>query len=170
VYKYQEEMQMRRKDREVKDFAQICEIIKECDTIRLGLSDGEYPYIVPLSFGYEILEEQIYFYIHGAKVGRKMELMQKNKVCSFEMDCAHKLELIPSVQDVTMRYKCLMGKAQIKVLEDDEKQHAMDVIMNREDETRNFEYDHTKLKYTMMARLTVTEYSGKINPIGGNAD
>ncbi|WP_167959026.1 pyridoxamine 5'-phosphate oxidase family protein [Anaerosporobacter faecicola] len=99
---------MRRKDREVTDFKKIKEIIQKCDTIRLGLSDGLYPYVVPLSFGYEFVDEQIYFYIHGAMEGRKLDLMKKNGVCSFEMDCGHVMELMPKLKDVTMRYKCLM--------------------------------------------------------------
>lgn len=161
---------MRRKDREVTDFNQVKQIISECDTIRLGFQDGEYPYIVPMSFGYEIHNEQISFYVHGALVGRKAELMKKNKVCSFEMDCAHKLELIYEAKDVTMRYKCIMGKATVELLEGADKQRAIDVIMNRDEETKEFEYNHDVLKRTMLAKITVTEYSCKVNPIGGNAD
>lgn len=161
---------MRRKDREVNEFETIKQIIAECDTIRIGLSDGKYPYIVPLSFGYEINGEQICFYVHGALAGRKYELMKKNGVCSFEMDCAHKLELIYEKKDVTMRYKCLMGTADIELLEGEDKQKAMDIIMNRHDETSDFEYNRGAVNGTMLAKLTVTEYSGKINPVAGNAD
>lgn len=161
---------MRRKDREVTDFNQIKQIISECDTIRLGFQDGEYPYIVPMSFGYEVIDNQIKFYVHGAQVGRKVDLIKKNKVCSFEMDCAHKLELIYKAKDVTMRYKCLMGKGTVELIEDDDKQQAMDIIMNRDEETKDFEYNHDALKHTMIAKITVTEYSCKVNPIGGNAD
>ena len=102
---------MRRKDREVTDFDKIVEIIEECDTIRIGLYDGEFPYIVPMNFGYEILDGQICFYIHGAAAGRKYELMKKLKKCSFEMDCGHRLECLYESMDVTMRYKCVMGNA-----------------------------------------------------------
>ena len=58
---------MRRKDREVTDFNTIVSIIDECHIIRIGLSDGDYPYIVPLNFGYRLEGQQIYFYIHGSK-------------------------------------------------------------------------------------------------------
>ena len=44
------------------------------------------------------------------------ELMQKNGVCSFEMDCGHKMELLHEYKEVTMRYKSLMGKAEIEFL------------------------------------------------------
>lgn len=162
---------MRRKDREVKDFEVIKQIIDECEIIRIGLVDEDlYPYIVPMNFAYEIVDEQIYIYLHGAMAGRKFELMKKNGVCSFEMDCGHKMELIYEAKDVTMRYKCVMGKANIEFLEGDEKQRGIDIIMNRDERTRNFEYNKTVVPRTAVMRLTVTEYTGKVNPIGGRED
>ena len=162
---------MRRKDREVKDFEIIKQIIDECEVIRIGLYDDDmYPYIVPMNFAYVIEDKQIYFYLHGAMAGRKYELMKRNGVCSFEMDCGHKLELIYSAKDATMRYKCVMGKATIEFLEGDDKQNAIDIIMNRDERTRNFEYNKAVVPRTAVMKLTVTEYTGKINPIGGNAD
>lgn len=50
---------MRRKNREVKDLKTIIEIIDRATTVRLGINDKEYPYIVPLSFGYELDGEDI---------------------------------------------------------------------------------------------------------------
>ena len=46
---------MRRGDREITDFAEILEVLKKADTIRLGLNGAPYPYVVPLSFGFEAL-------------------------------------------------------------------------------------------------------------------
>lgn len=162
---------MRRKDREVKDFEILKQIIDECEVMRIGLSDDDmYPYIVPVNFAYEIDGEQIYLYLHGAMAGRKYELMQKNKACSFEMDCGHKLELIYSAKDATMRYKCVMGKATIELLEGEEKQRGIDIIMDRDERTRNFEYNKNVVPRTAVAKLTVTDITGKINPIGGSED
>ena len=45
---------MRRKDREVKEFDKIIKIIDKCEIIRLGLADGDYPYIVPVNFSYTV--------------------------------------------------------------------------------------------------------------------
>lgn len=154
---------MRRKDREVKDFEKIKEIITESDTIRLGFNDGDFPYIVPLSFGYEFDEEQIYFYVHGALEGKKVDLMKSLGKCSFEMDCGHQLELLPQYRDVTMRYKSLMGKAEVKLLEDEEKVHAINALMVRDDRTKDFDFNRNAIAHTMVARLKVIEYSGKIN-------
>ena len=69
---------MRRKDREVTDFETILGIIDECNIIRIGLADGDSPYIVPLNFAYAVSEKQIEFYVHGAMAGRKYELIAKH--------------------------------------------------------------------------------------------
>ena len=52
---------MRRKDREVTDLSQLEEIIQQCDCIHLGLLDGDYPYVVPMNFGYERTGDQFTF-------------------------------------------------------------------------------------------------------------
>lgn len=156
---------MRRKDRQVTDFQAIKRIIDECEIIRIGLVDDDmYPYIVPLNFAYETKGEQIYLYLHGAMAGRKYELMKKNGVCSFEMDCAHKMVTMPESKNVTMHYKSLMGKADIEFLEGDDKAAGLDIIMARNEMTRDFEYNKALVPHTAVIKLTVTECSGKANP------
>lgn len=63
---------MRRKDREITDFNEIMKIIDKCDTCRLALIDEEYPYIVPLNFGVDVVDGQVYFYFHSANQGKKI--------------------------------------------------------------------------------------------------
>lgn len=162
---------MRRKDREVTDFNEIIKIIDECEIIRLGLADGDYPYIVPLNFAYKINGNQIEFYIHGAMAGRKYDLLKANPRCSFEMDIPIEMDCIYEVGDVTMRYKSVMGKADVEFLDGETKQDAIDnIIMARHPETKDFEYDKSVVPRTAVAKLTVTEYTAKCNPVRGNAD
>lgn len=86
---------MRRKDREITDFNEIRKIIDACEILRLGLADGDFPYIVPVNFAYTVTDGQICFYIHGAVAGRKYELLCRNPVCSFEMDIPLYMECLP---------------------------------------------------------------------------
>jgi nitroimidazol reductase NimA-like FMN-containing flavoprotein (pyridoxamine 5'-phosphate oxidase superfamily) len=73
---------MRRTDREVKNFDEIIDILSRCDTLRLGLNGEEYPYVVPLSFGFEAEDGEIIIYVHGAKEGKKHDLIAKDdRVC-----------------------------------------------------------------------------------------
>lgn len=159
---------MRRKDREVTDFETVVSIIDECDIIRLGLSDGDYPYIVPVNFAYRTEGNQIYFFIHGAMAGRKFELMTKNPRCSFEMDIPLEMDCMVEKKDVTMRYKSVMGKADIRFLDGKERVWAIDdVIMARYEETKNFDYNKAVVERTAVAELKVTELTAKANLIKG---
>lgn len=162
---------MRRKDREVIDFNTILEIIDECDIIRLGLSDGDYPYIVPVNFAYEVNQGKVNFYIHGAMAGRKYDMLQKNPHCSFEMDIPLEMDCIVEKKDVTMRYKSVMGKCNVEFLEGENKQRAIDdIIMARYEATKDFDYDRDTVKRTAVAKLSVIEMTAKVNPIRGGAD
>ena len=154
---------MRRTDREVKDFERVLEIVARCDVLRLGLSDGEVPYIVPVNFGYEATDGQLFFYIHGAMAGKKYELLRRTASCAFEMDCGHKLEYLAEERNATMRYQCVMGRAQVELLEGSDKERAMDCLMGRYEETRAADYPREVLERTMLARLRVTEWSAKVN-------
>lgn len=160
---------MRRKDREVTDFAEIIKIMEQCEIVRIGLADGEFPYIVPVNFAFTVNGSRIELYIHGAMAGRKYELLRKNPVCSFEMDIPLKIDCIYEKKDVTMRYKSVMGRARAEFLEGNEKQKIIDdVIMARYEETKNFEYNKNAVERTAVVRLSVSEVTAKANlPVGG---
>lgn len=162
---------MRRKDREVTDPGEIMKIIDACEVVRLGLSDGAYPYIVPVNFACRADGEEIALYFHGAMAGKKYELLKKNPVCSFEMDIPLGIECIYDKKDVTMRYRCVMGKAEAEFLEGEEKQYAIDhIIMARHEETKNFAYNKSAAARTAVVKLRVTELTAKQNLPGGGAD
>ena len=146
---------MRRKDREITDFSEILKIVDACEILRLGLADGNFPYIVPVNFAYTVKDKQLCFYIHGAMAGRKYELLCKN----------------PAKRDVTMRYKSVMGQASVTFLEGDEKADAVDtIIMARHSETEKFDYNRAALARTAVAKLTVLSLTAKANLPGGGAD
>lgn len=163
---------MRRKDREVTDFNQIISIIDKCEIIRIGLADGDFPYIVPLNFHYEVTDKnQINFYIHGAMAGRKYELMQKLKKCSFEMDVPLKIDYLYDCHDITMRYESVMGTATLEFINDEDKEQVMqEKILSRYEEMSKFPWNRDSLKRCAIVKLSVNEITAKINPLKGSAD
>lgn len=163
---------MRRKDREVKDFNTILSIIDKCEILRLGLADGDFPYIVPMNFSYEVEENNhLNFYIHGATAGRKFELMQKNKKCSFEMDIPLEMDFLYELHDITMRYESVMGTAEIKFVPDAEKEFVMqNKILARSEELYNFPWNKNALKRCAIVQLSVLEISAKVNSAKSGAD
>lgn len=154
---------MRRSDRQITDFDRILSIIDECDIIRIGLNDGEFPYIVPLNFGYVVSGKNINFYVHGATEGRKFELMNKNGFCSFEMDVPLELDCVAEKKYATMRYRSVMGTAKITFLDGEQKQKGIDILMQRYEKTRNFDYNRAVVQNTAVARLSVIDITAKEN-------
>jgi uncharacterized protein len=63
----------------IEDQKAIDDIIKQCRTCYLGLSDlDNKPYVLPMNFGFD----GEYLYMHSAQEGRKWELMKQNpKAC-----------------------------------------------------------------------------------------
>ncbi len=78
---------MRRREREIRDQAGIQEILEKGLVCRLGLYDGQYPYVVPMNFGYR--DGRIYF--HCAAEGRKIDILQKNDRVCIEVDIDSRL-------------------------------------------------------------------------------
>ena len=77
---------MRRKDREVTDKREIREIIEGTKVLHLALYDGEYPYVVPLHFGFEEINDSYVFYAHSALSGRKLDIIRENSKAFLVLD------------------------------------------------------------------------------------
>lgn len=86
VYDTSMTRQMRKTEREVKDFDEKISILDRCEVIRVGLIDDPYPYVVPLSYGYEVVDGKVSLFFHCAPVGRKVELIEKNPHVCVECD------------------------------------------------------------------------------------
>lgn len=73
---------MRRTDREIANRKEIEDILRRSTVCRLAMIDAGRPYLVPLCFGYDagIL------YFHSAPVGKKIDLLKKNRNVCFEFD------------------------------------------------------------------------------------
>ncbi|MCL2665268.1 MAG: pyridoxamine 5'-phosphate oxidase family protein [Defluviitaleaceae bacterium] len=68
-------------DREIRDKKILTAMLDMCDVISIGFFDDEYPYVLPVNFGYQF-EDDLIFYTHHAVAGYKNGLVEKNpKVC-----------------------------------------------------------------------------------------
>ena len=67
---------LRRMDRAIKDQELNNQILGSATHINLAMIDGDEPYIVPLNYIYEPIQKTIYF--HGAKEGKKIDILKKN--------------------------------------------------------------------------------------------
>ena len=125
---------MRRKDREITDLNEILSIVERAKILHLGLFDGEYPYVVPLHYGLEWGEGDLTLWCHGAREGRKLDVIRANPTAFVELDCD--VEQV-SGGDVPCRYGSLyasvMGEGEACVLEDaGEKVRGIELLMRNQ--------------------------------------
>ena len=66
---------MRRKDREVTDKKAIEAFIAKEQILRIAFYDNGDIYLIPVNYGYTYEKEKYTFYFHGAKAGRKYEMI-----------------------------------------------------------------------------------------------
>ncbi len=151
---------MRRKDREIKDFNEIIEIIRKCDVCRIALHDGDFPYIVPLNFGLDVQGQQVFFYFHAAAEGKKLDLIAKDNRASFEMDCDHHFILYEERMSCTMGYASVMGHGTIEIVPEEEKYNALKILM-RQYHAEDFAFHTDMMKVTTVMKMTVIDMVGK---------
>ncbi|WP_225423239.1 pyridoxamine 5'-phosphate oxidase family protein [Paucilactobacillus nenjiangensis] len=82
---------MRRQERQI-DLARIKDVVESNHILRLGMLSEDYPYVVPVNYGYEWLDDQLVIYIHGARQGKKISSIKANPKVCIEMD--HDSEMI----------------------------------------------------------------------------
>lgn len=170
---------MRQAKREVKNFKEIISIIQQCDVIRLAFHDGEYPYMVPLNFGYvvegdiEAEDASLYncsitFFFHGAMEGKKYEVMEKNPKAFFEMDCNHQVVAYgtdnPAGAHCSFMYESVMGKGVVEFIEDEEEKLKYLTILTDRYHTEHFVFNPAAVPRTKVFKLTVQEMTAKRRP------
>ena len=107
---------MRRAEREVTEEAHIREILEGCETLRLGLWDGEEVYVVPVSYGYLYEEGRCTLYFHGSAQGRKAEVLARGGNVGFELDRGAELVTAEVACGHSTRYQSVVGSGEAQRL------------------------------------------------------
>ncbi|MCL2157323.1 MAG: pyridoxamine 5'-phosphate oxidase family protein [Methanobrevibacter sp.] len=154
---------MRRKDKEVVSIENIIEIIKRCEVCRIAFFDKDYPYIIPLNFGYGYSYEndELSLYFHGASRGKKISLIENNPKAGFEMDCSLNLVTGEIPCDFSMEYESVCGNGEIEILNGEEKIEGLKIIMNQYSQDKNYDFNKKGLNHFTVFKLKVNEVSGK---------
>lgn len=151
---------MRRKDREISDFDEIIEVIKKCDVCRIALNDDGFPYVVPLNFGLDVQDGNVFLYFHCATKGTKLDLIRKDNRATFEMDCDHNFILYEERMSCTMVYASVIGHGLIEFVPEEDKFKALKILM-RHYHAEDFRFNTSMIKVTEVLKLTVTDMIGK---------
>ena len=154
---------MRRKDKEITDINDKIAIIEKCKVCRLGLSENNIPYVVPLNYGYTYENGILTLYFHGANEGKKIEIIKENNNACFEIDCDTNLIEAENPCDYGYEFRCIIGFGKIFFMEsNDEKTKGLNLLMKHQT-GKNTEYDFTEneLNNVCVYKMVIDEFTGK---------
>lgn len=156
---------MTRREREVTDIGEIIKILDNAKVLHLGMVDGDEPYVVPMNYGYTLEEGKLTIWLHGAKRGRKLDVMRANPKVFFEMEYG----ITPFEGEIACKYgitySSLMGRGVAEIVEDiEEKKSALSFLMKTQT-GKDFEFEDKMAAVVSIIRIDVSEYTAKHRPM-----
>ena len=153
---------MRRKDREITEINGIEEILRQCKTCHVAMVDDGSPYVVPLSYGYKILDGNVLeLYFHSALEGRKLDILKRNNKVCFEM--AHEGDAITSETPCNSGYyfSSVIGFGEAVFIEDaGEKCEALS-FMYKHQAGIDIAFTSEQAKSVCVFKIVSTDFAGK---------
>lgn len=147
---------MSSRERVITDQSAIEDIIQRSLVCRLGLSDENRPYIVPLCFGYR--NRTLYF--HGAREGRKVDMIRKNPYVCFEFDLNSGVREAEKACKWGIGYESVIGSGKASLLDHpDEKRRALSIIMGQYSD-RDFSFPDHIVEKTGIIKIDIEEMTG----------
>lgn len=156
---------MRRTDRQVTNLSAIRAILEGEDVLHLAMCDGSIPYIVPMSYGFDLTDDgRLTIYLHCAGEGRKLDLLRNNPNVCFEVSRKERLVYNEKMGSCTAKYRSVIGIGKV-VIEDspEEKLCSLDALMRQAGHTEHPPYKEKLLAMTRTLRIEVEEYTAKCN-------
>ena len=160
---------MRRQDREIKDPSIILDIIHSLPFGHLAMNDAGKPYGVTMNYLSELdADRNAVLYFHGAKEGRKAEILARDPHVYFfaERDDGPKVIVRPNGnKSVTNLYISVAGEGMMELVEDPAEKCRVLLAMANAFSDEPFEsLPDAVVEMTAVWKLVLHGVTGKSNP------
>ena len=166
---------MRRKDREIKEFDEIIDVLSRCKVLHLALISNGKPYAVPVNFGFIVREsdgqKKLSIYIHGAGEGKKLDAIKANPQVSFCTETSVETSGPENASEDACKWTCfyesIIGFGTATLVEDPKERTAgLDTIMLHNGYKipfgiKTIAYSAMALAHTAVIKIEVDEITGK---------
>ena len=154
-----------RREREVTDMQEILGILDRAKIIHVGMIDGEYPYVVPMNYGYTMEDGKLTFYLHGSPVGRKLDVLRKNPRVFVELST----DLLPFEGEAACQhgicYSSVMGDGIAEIVEDVEGKKAGLKILMKTQTGKDFEFVDKMVTGVTVIKIHMEDFTAKKRPM-----
>lgn len=154
-----------RREREVTDINEILGILDRAKIVHVGMIDADSPYVVPMNYGYTMENGNLTLYLHGAKEGRKLDILRQNPKVFIEIDT----DIVP-FEGITachygVGYSSVMGEGIAELVEDAEgKREALSILMKTQT-GKDFTFDDRMVSVVTCIKICVTDFTAKKRPL-----
>ena len=156
---------MTRREQQVTDINEIIEILEKSKIVHVGMIDGDEPYVVPMNYGYILEDGKLTIYLHGAKRGRKIDVIKENPKVFYEMCC----DITPFEGEVACKYgityASIMGRGMATLVEDvEEKKQALSLLMKAQT-GKDFTFEDKLTTVVNIIKIDTLEFTAKKRPL-----
>ncbi len=155
---------MTRREQQVTDINEIIEILNKSKVVHVGMIDGDEPYVVPMNYGYTLEDGKLTIYLHGARRGRKIDVIKSNPKVFYEMCC----DITPFEGEVACKYgityASIMGRGLATLVEDvEEKKQALSILMKTQT-GKDFAFEDKLTTVVSIIKIDTLEFTAKKRP------
>ena len=151
---------MRRREKEITDRAELLRILRDARVCRLALSDGDRPYLVPLSFALDGDD----LVLHSARAGRKIDILRRNPAACFEVEEGVEIVAGATACQFGMNFRTVIGFGEVEFVEDHAERARLLGLFGARFGAPDGPLPDTEVKRTCVLRLRVRELTGKCSP------
>ncbi len=148
---------MRRSDREITSRSDIDQVLHAAPVCHLSLCDGDRPYVVPMSYGYD--GARLYF--HCAPEGRKLDVVRRNPNACFAVEIGVDVVARDTACSWGVHFRSVIGTGRLSIVADpEEKRRGLAALMAHYGGPSDGISDDA-VRSVCVLRLDVAEVSGK---------
>ena len=151
-------------EKEIVDVGKIDRILEKAKICRIALIDGDFPYILPMFFGYSITGGKLELYFRCEEKGKKIDIIKQNSNAAFEVE--NFIEIIPGKTPVDFVgvYQSITGTGTIEVITGIDKITGLSLIIKKYDESgqsKECSLSEQMLNSFAVLKLTADEFCCK---------
>ncbi len=151
-------------EREVKNVDEIDLLLSQSRVCRIALIDGEYPYIVPMCFGYDLTGGKLELYFCCAEKGKKIDLISRSHKAAFEIDKLHEIVKSSEGFGIAARYRSITGTGEIEIITGIDKITGLNLILRKYgDDPADGKVSEQTLNSLAVLKLTAEEFCCNTN-------
>lgn len=148
---------LRKTSKEIKDKAEILDIIKRAEVCRIAMVCDGKPYVVPMNFGFRYNT----FYFHSSTKGVKIDTLKTNPEVCIEIDIDTKIWPGEKICKWGIRYRSVIAFGRVEFIESEaEKNEALDAIIRQYTDI-GYDMDVKEVAGTALFKVTVDHITGK---------